>query len=144
MTEIDEFRRYLIVLVGDLADEFLDQILQSDQARDPPVLVDHQTHVHGVALHLLQERLRAHRLGDEGRRAGDRPDRRRAPRTVVAVRELHEILEVQHSYDVVGIVIDDGHPGHTAVQEERHRLVRVAVASTVTISVRGTITARTN
>src|SRR6185295_15513215 len=46
-----------VVLVGDLADDLLQHILDCDQARDGSVLVDQQRHVVAVPLHLTEQRV---------------------------------------------------------------------------------------
>ena len=56
-----------VVLVGDLADDLLQHVLDRDQARDGAVLVDQQHHVDAVALHLAQQRVERFGVGDEHR-----------------------------------------------------------------------------
>ena len=60
--ELDDLVGARVVLVGDLADELLDEVLEGHEARHAAVLVDDEADVHGVALHLLQQRLGLHRL----------------------------------------------------------------------------------
>ena len=105
--ELGDLVRARIVLVGDLADQLFDEVLERDEARDAAVLVDDEADVHGVALHLLQQRLGLHRLRHEHRGSRDPADRRVAPTRLVAEAELHEILQVEDADDVVGVVVDD-------------------------------------
>ena len=102
------------------ADEFLDEIFERDETGHTAVLVDDEADVHGIPLHLLQQRLGLHRLGHEDRGAGDLRDGRVAPGRLVAERELHEILEVHDARDVVGLAVGDGNAGDALVEEELH------------------------
>src|SRR6478609_2163664 len=97
-----------IVLVGDLADELLDEVFEGHEARHAAVLVHDEADVNGVALHLLQERLGLHRLRHEHGATGDAVDRGVAPAGLVAEPELHEVFEVQHPDDAIGVGVDDG------------------------------------
>ncbi len=83
--ELDHLLGARVVFVGDLADQLLDEVLQGDEARHAAVLVDDEAHVHGVALHLLQEALGLHRLRDEHRAPRDPADRGIPPSALVAV-----------------------------------------------------------
>ena len=58
-----------VVLVGDLADDLLEHVLDGDQARDRAVFVDQQRHVVAVALHLAQQRVQRLGVRHEHRRA---------------------------------------------------------------------------
>ena len=49
----------LVVLVGDLADDFLQHVFDADQAGYRAVLVDQKSHVVAVALHFAQQRIQA-------------------------------------------------------------------------------------
>ncbi len=69
-----------VVLVGDVADELLDEVLHGDQARDAAVLVDDHREVVRVELHLPQGVVGLLRLGDEQRRAREIAGQRSARR----------------------------------------------------------------
>jgi hypothetical protein len=43
-----------VVFVGDIANEFLDEVLHSDNASGAAVFIDHDRHVVGAAAHLVQ------------------------------------------------------------------------------------------
>ena len=60
----------LVVLVGDVADDLLEQVLDGDEPIDAAVLVDDERHVDASGLHLLQQHPDRHR----GRRIEQRPD----------------------------------------------------------------------
>ena len=111
----------------------------------PPYSSTTRRDVHGVAVHLLQKGLGLHRLGNEDRRSGDAADRSIPPARLIAEAELHEVLEVEHPDDVVRVVVDDRNARDALLEEDRHRRrASTQDASTVTMSVRGTMTARTN
>ena len=113
-----------VVLVRDVADQLLDDVLEGHEPRHTAVLIDDHAHVHTVALHLLQERLGLHRLRHEHGAAGDARHRGVAPAGLVAEAELHEVLQVQHPHDVVGVVVHERNARHAAVEEDRHRVAR--------------------
>ena len=58
-----------VMLVLDLADDGFDQVFDGDQTIHPAIFVNHQRHMHPVALHLLQQRSRRHRRRREQHRA---------------------------------------------------------------------------
>src|SRR2546427_12997673 len=60
----------LVELVGDLADQLLQKVLERDEPRGPAVLVHHDRHVELLRLELLQKRVGTLGLGDEVRREG--------------------------------------------------------------------------
>ncbi len=60
-----------VVLVGDVADELLDEVLERDQPGDAAVLVDHHCEVVRLGLHQAQRVIRLLRLRHEERLAGE-------------------------------------------------------------------------
>ena len=68
--------RLAVVLVGDLADDLLDDVLDRHQAGGAAVLVDDDRHVRLVALHLAQQVVHRLALGHEVQRAHQLVDRR--------------------------------------------------------------------
>jgi hypothetical protein len=87
-----------IVLVFDLADDFLDDILDGHEAVDAAELVDHQGHVDTRQPHLQQQIERAHRRRNEQHLAQDgleieRPVPDEAGEHVLYVDHAHDIIE---------------------------------------------------
>ena len=95
-----------------------------DVARATPFWTVTTAHVHGVPLHLLQQRLGHHRLGHEDGGPGDPADGGIPPAGFVTEAELHQVFEVEHAHDVVSLVVDDGHARDALLEEDRHRLTR--------------------
>ena len=54
-----------VVLVGDLADDLLDDVLERDDARRAAVLVDDDGHLEAALAQLAQQRVEADRLGHD-------------------------------------------------------------------------------
>ena len=79
-----------IVLVGDVADDFLEDVLERDQALHLAVLVDHQRDVRLALEEGVELVGEAGRVGHEPRLLGDRADidlrRRRRPAVFIARR----------------------------------------------------------
>ncbi len=71
--QVDDERLLAIVLVGDLADESLEQVLQSNDSDVPAVLIGHDRDMR-LRAHLEEQLLDRLRLRDVERRAGDRGD----------------------------------------------------------------------
>ena len=69
VAEVLDLGRLAVVLVGDLADDLLEDVLDGDQARGAAVLVDDDGEVGLVALHLAQQVVDRLALGHEGHRA---------------------------------------------------------------------------
>ncbi len=90
-------RGVLVVLVGDVADDGLDQVLDRDQAVDAAVFVDHQRHVGALLAHLQQQVEHRDRRHHEQRLAFDRLQ---AEGPGLADRG-EDILDVHHAGDVI-------------------------------------------
>ena len=80
--ELLDAGRLAVVLVGDLADDLLEDVLDGDQAGRAAVLVDDDREVALVALHLAQQVVDRLALGHEVHR----PHRRASTGSVPALR----------------------------------------------------------
>src|SRR4051795_10193491 len=99
-----------VVLVGDLADDLLEQVLDGDQPGGAAVLVDDDGDVLARGLHLRQQGINL---------LGLRHVERRPHHLLDALGELHlgrlevtayDVLEVGEADDVVEVLADDRHP----------------------------------
>src|SRR5690349_22265660 len=73
--QLFHLRGLAVVLVGDVAHELLDQVLEGHEAGDAAVLVDDHREVVGLDLHLAQQRVGLHRVGHEHRGPHELADR---------------------------------------------------------------------
>ena len=129
VVELLDLDLLLVVLVGDLADDLLEDVLDRDQAGRAAVLVDDDGDVLALGLHLA----RAAR-----RRAWSRA--RTTPGRITSSTRCGEldlgglevaadqVLEVGEAEDVVEVLADHRHPREAAAEEQRHRLAQVLVA----------------
>src|ERR1039458_3080313 len=147
----------LFVLVADLANDFLHQVFDGDQAGDSAVLVDDDGHANVVALHLAHQLAAQLGFGDKVHIGLHQVAYGLGAR--VRVEDLQEVLGIDNAFDMVDIafidryarigiplyqfgeILDggvDGHrddlgPGphhfaHRLVAEFDHRLDKIAVA----------------
>src|SRR4051794_124073 len=91
-----------VELVGDLADDLLEDVLHRDEPRGVAVLVDDDRHVELLRLHLAQQLGDALLLGDEHRRSERVAD---AFVGRAGVLPSNEVLEVHEADDVVGTAL---------------------------------------
>jgi len=93
-----------VVLVGDLADDLLDDVLERDDARRAAVLVDDDGHLEASLAQLAQQRVEADRLGHDEAVGHQGRDRH-----VLAplVRDGHGLLDVDDAVDVVPVLAED-------------------------------------
>ena len=133
--------RLAVVLVGDLADDLLDDVLDGDQPGGAAVLVDDDREVVLVALHLAQQVVDRLALGHEVHGPHHLGDGMPAG-LGGGVEPAGDVLEVEQAAHVVAVLADDRDPREAGPQEQRHRLRSVLSASRTTMSVRGTMTSR--
>ena len=117
----------LVELVGDLADDLLEQVLERDDALHRPVLVDHDRHVLLRALELGQQREQALRLGHHRRRPHELLDVDRRDAAVVHRRD--EVADVQHADDLVERLAVDRIARVRRVEHDAQRLLGAACRS---------------
>ena len=108
-----------VVLVGDLADDFLQQILDRGEPGRAAVFVDDDDQVNPPGLHLPQQLVGGLAVRDEQRRAHGDLDRPVGPAFVLA---RNQILEEGDADDVVDVFADDRDPGEAAAQQQGDRL----------------------
>ena len=105
-----------VVLVGDLAHDLLEDVLDGDEAGGAAVLVDDDRDVGLLCLHLPQQLVDGLALGDEDRRAHDRVDPFDRLAIAVHVRPAYQVLEVGDADDVVEPFADHRDPAEPAAQ----------------------------
>src|SRR5678815_4083301 len=103
-----------VVLIADLADDFLEQVLDGDKPGCAAVLVHHDRHLQLAALHLLEQLRYSLALGHEMRRAHQGCQRRRGFR-----RKRDQVLHVDDAKDVVETVSKDWHAGVLLLAKQR-------------------------
>ena len=109
------------VLVGDLADDLLEDVLDGDQAGGAAVLVDDDRDVDALGLHLAQQLV--DRLGlrhEAGVRITSSTVGRR--RSAASWAAADEVLEVDDADHVVDVLADHRDPGEAAAQRQGERL----------------------
>ena len=96
------------MLVGELADDLLQEVLHGDEAGGAAVLVDGQGHVEATGLHLAQEVVGGFHLGDV---LGLPDESGHSQLLVLGVggQAAQDVLEVEDAAHVVGVLPDDGH-----------------------------------
>ena len=114
-----------VVLVGDLADDLLEQVFHRDEPGGAAVFVDDDRHVELLGLHLAQELGDAFRLGHEVRGAQALAHRRGALADGAA---RDEILQEHEPDDVVGVLVVRGQPRLAGFDRGRDRFVDGRVA----------------
>jgi hypothetical protein len=112
-----------VVLVGDLAHDLLEDVLDSDQAGGAAVLVDDDRHVDPHALHLPQQLVDRLAVRHVGRRPHDLLDPLGRVRVRVLLLPGDDVLQVGDPDHVVDALADDGDAGETAAQRQRQRLL---------------------
>ena len=117
-----------VVLVGDLADDLLEHVLDGDQSGRAAVLVDDDRDVGLLRLHLAQQLVDRLALGHEDRRPHDRLDLLDRLAVAVHVGAADQVLEVGDAEHVVGALADDRDAAEAAAQGERERLAQGLVA----------------
>ena len=98
-----------IVFVGDLADDFFQNVLERNEALDLAVLVDHERHLLLLLQELIELVAHARRVGDEPRLGRKAHDVELLDIPAVASECNQQILGVEHADDVLGLVFPDRH-----------------------------------
>jgi hypothetical protein len=112
-----------VVLVLDLAHDFLDQILDGDEAVDAAELVHNQRHVHARLAHLHEQVENGHGGRDEEDLARDA----RELETVLALRMGKHVLDVHKAHHVVECLAVDRDAGMPAPAHQLDQGVEVGV-----------------
>ena len=99
----------LVELVGDLADQLLQKVLERDEPRGPAVLVHDDRHVELLRLELLQKRVGTLGLGDEVRRVQPRAQVEVGREALACVGQ--EVLGVEDAHDDVDRPLVHGDAG---------------------------------
>ncbi len=110
-----------VVLVGDLADDLLEDVLDRDQPGRAAVLVDDDRDVDLVALHLAQQVVDRLALGHEAASAASARATGTVPASGSALTPAHDVLEVEQADDVVDVVADA--PGCARSPERRNSVI---------------------
>ncbi len=123
-------RRHLIgvVLVGNLADDLLQHVLDGDQSGGCAVLINEQGDVDAVSLHFLEQVIERLGVRNEHRRAHDLGHGDVPGCAGRVIRAAHQILEIHHPQDVVDVLPDDRDAGVATADRQRSRLGRTLVA----------------
>ena len=127
----------LVVLVGDVADDRFDQVLDRHQPVDAAVLVDHQRQMHARLAHLQQQIEHRHLRRHHQRPAQDRLQRERLRPADIG----EHVLDVDHADDVIELLAVH-RQARVALAADLLRAPARSVTSTriATMSARGTIT----
>ena len=117
--DFDDLGQLGVVLVGELADDLLQEVLHGDQAGSTAVLVDGQGHVEAAGLHLAQEVVGGLHLGDV---LGVPGESGHGEGLVLGVggQASQDVLEVEDAAHVVGVLPDDGHARVAGADEQAH------------------------
>jgi hypothetical protein len=89
-----------VVLVGNVADDLLQHVLERDQTHDLAILVDHQREVRLAAPERLELLGKRTDVGHEPRRQRKSPRRRSWCRPVLLLERAQQILGVQNADNV--------------------------------------------
>ena len=113
------WRQDLVMLVLDLADNFLDQIFDGDHAVGAAIFIDHDRHMRAGVPHLHQEVENLHRGRHEQEFAHDR-----LQFEMFAISpKRQEILQMHHARDVIERLAHDGHPRMGALPHRGDHLI---------------------
>ena len=96
-----------VVLVGDVADDLLDDVLERDDAGVAAVLVEDDGHLEAVLPQQRQQRVEPQRVGDDDRLGHDVLDPGGRP---LGHRQRHRVLDV-HGADHVVVGVEHREPG---------------------------------
>ena len=113
------------MLIGDVAGDGFDQILNGHQPVDPAVFVDHERHVDSLLAHLQQQIQHRHLRPDHQRLAEDRFQRERLGLADIGKHVLH----VDHTNDVVQLLPIHRQTGVAVVADQFNRLFQSHVGA---------------
>ena len=113
------------MLVGDLADDLLENVLERDQALDLAVLVDDQRELDLAALEGVELVVDRGGVRHEPRLARQRAHVEPIDGPAGPPERRQQILGMQHANDVVGFVLPDRHARELALDNVVDNLVRV-------------------
>ncbi len=111
----------LVMLVGDVAHDFLDDVLDGHQPVDAAVLVDHQRHVHPRGAHLAQQVEHGLRRRHEQRLAEQVLDREGGG----AGAGGEQVADMDHADDVIERLAVDRHSRVPLALEQAGELVEI-------------------
>ena len=141
-SSLDDRLGLAVVLVANLADEFLDHVLDRDEARGAAVLVDHHGELKAPLLELPQQVDDALGLRHERGRAHDLADRARPVRFS---RCLDQVLHHDESDDVVEVLGVHRQARVLLLADEAPQIVDALPSAWIaTMSGRGVMTSRTS
>ena len=124
------FGALVVVLVRDVTDQLLNEVLQGNQTGGSAVLINHNRHVRGLALHLTKQVHGALRLGlktsrahqlNHGRQGGTRGG------LTVQNEGAHRVLQVEHAQNLIARIANHRHAGVARTQEQAQRLTQRGV-----------------
>src|SRR6478672_3696915 len=116
IAELDHLGLLDVVLIGDLADQLLEQVLERHDPGDRPVLVGHERLVVLLLLHLSQQVGGLLRFRHEVGGAHDVGQRHVHP---PLMERLQHVLGEHHADDVVEILVEDRDPGVAVLEHQR-------------------------
>ena len=109
----------MVVLVGEFADDLLQEVLHGDQSGGAAVLVNCEHHVDAAGLHVAQQVVSGLGLRDPDGLAGE--GGHRAGLMLRAVGQTpQDVLEVEDAADIIGVLPHDGHARITGAHEQAH------------------------
>src|SRR5262245_11520725 len=120
-------RPFDVILVGYLADDLLQDVLDRDDAGGAAVLIDDDHHVDLVDLHLSQHVVDGLGVGYEGRRPHHRLDPLGGFAFVVFVGAARQVLDVDDPDDIILTLTNDRDPREAAAKGERKCLAECLV-----------------
>ncbi len=109
----------LVGLVGDVADQFLGDVLVGDDAGDPAVLVEDDRELVVPLAHPLDRVGQRQHLGEQQRLPGH-PARRGGGQR--GLGQVHQLPDADHAGDVVGVVAEDRVGGVAVAGDQVDRL----------------------
>ena len=114
--------QFLVVLVDDFADDFLQDVLHGNQPGDAPVFVQHHRHVVSRVLELLQQDV--HRFGF-GHEVGIAQQRGPGIDGLAASRGQfgQQVLGIEDAHDVVAVLLKDRDPRVARLDHELEHLL---------------------
>jgi hypothetical protein len=122
---VDDPRSAAVVLVGHLADQFLDQVLQGHYPGSTAVLVQHDGQLQAQRPQFDQQRIQSNRLRDAQRLGHDRCHRHVVP---ALPGDRDRALQMHDPHHVVQVTIDHRESAVPGAASQRDHLGRCLVA----------------